>query len=371
VFFWHEQAAALGVNTPAHGLDLPSIQTRLEQLCARVTLISSNLPAQFAQGAQFDLELVFGLDYNNGVREPTDFQVVLDASAIVIQQPNGLTGLGDAGSPLGMYRTVITESSSGGPISINAEACLVLTERIPPQPDPAPRFTSVCMARCIVGGSPTGGPQPTFGAALATAGVTSDDDTCEELYFNDFTTGPVGSEWSRQLASTSPAGQRFLGDFGPENVTLNLDSLPPHSALILEFDVYVIGSWNGNGCSTCNINDSATQPDIVFVEVSSPSAASRILQTTFSNLPRDRQAYPGPFPGAANQAGAGALAVGALGYPPGTDPSGGNHFGDIGYRIRLSFPHTEDLVTLVFGSQQSSGQNERWGIDNVRLRRLP
>ncbi len=78
-----------------------------------------------------------------------------------------------------------------------------LTERIPPQPDPAPRFTSVCVARCIVGGSPTGGPQPTFGAAVATGAVTSDEDTCEELYFNDFTTGPVGSEWSGQLASVT------------------------------------------------------------------------------------------------------------------------------------------------------------------------
>jgi hypothetical protein len=102
------------------------------------------------------------------------------------------------------------------------------------------------------------------------------------------------------------------------------------------------------------------------VDVDRTGGAQRILQTTFSNKPRDAQAYPGAFPGSAFGAGTGALALNSLGYPEGED-----HMGDSSYRIRLIFTHTGETLRMAFGSQQTFGANERWGLDNVRVRRLP
>jgi hypothetical protein len=354
VFFWHENAADFGVNDAAHGLDLPTIQTDIENNCARVVLLNSNLPAELDQGAQFDLDLRFGLAYNNGAREPTDFQVDLDGSGIGIQHPSGATGIGDGQNPLGSYRTVITGASSGT-IVINTEACLALTERTPPQPDPQPRLTGICGTRCVIGGVPAGAEQSGTRAARSAEG----DDTCEELYFNDFS-GTIGAEWSPAPAATTPSGERFLGEL--ETVTLELADLPEHSSLILEFEVYIIASWNGNGCLECT--GDSRDPDVVFVDAAGPGAA-RVLQTTFSNKPRDKQAYPGAFPGGENPAGTGSTARNTLGYPVGPD-----FFGDSRYRIRITFPHTGESLALAFGAEHS-GAIERWGLDNVRVRRLP
>jgi hypothetical protein len=177
-----------------------------------------------------------------------------------------------------------------------------------------------------------------------------------QIYFKNFTTGPAGSEWSTAQMSTSPSGQRFLGELGNTSTTLTLDSLPVHSQLILEFDIYIIDSWNGNG----GIGNAAA-PDIIEISVVGGAVLKR---TTFSNKPSDVQAYPGDYPGGVNAAGTGSFGKGTLGYD--VDP---DHFGDSSYRLRLTFNHVGANIAIRFRSQQTSGQNERWGIDNVRLTR--
>jgi len=175
-------------------------------------------------------------------------------------------------------------------------------------------------------------------------------------YFRDFTTGPAGPEWSSAPLQTSPSGQRFLGELGNSSTTLSLSSLPAHTQLVLEFDVYIIDSWNGNG-------GQGTSPDIIEISVVGGPILKR---TTFSNRTRDAQAFPGDYPGGVNPAGTGTLARNALGYPGSNDG-----FGDSSYRLRLTFNHTGGTIALRFASQQSSGQNERWGIDNVRVTIIP
>jgi hypothetical protein len=178
------------------------------------------------------------------------------------------------------------------------------------------------------------------------------------VYFRDFTTGAVGPEWSSPLVTTSPSGQRFLGTFGNTSTTLSLASLPAHTQVVLEFDLNIIESWNGNGNPA-----SGSTPDIIEISVVGGPVLKR---TTFSNRTRDVQAYPGDYPGAANPAGTGSFAQNALGYPLSNDG-----FGDSSYRLRFAFNHTGGTVTLRFASQQSSGQNERWGVDNVRVSVVP
>lgn len=173
------------------------------------------------------------------------------------------------------------------------------------------------------------------------------------VYSNDFS-GTVGTEWSSEDIATSPSGEHFLGEFGSEGPELTLTGLPAHSELVLEFDLYIIDSWNGNGSTT-----SGSAPDILTFEV---VGGPLLKQTTFSNKPADPQAFPGNFPGGSFAAGTDALDVNALGYPDDTD-----QFGDSIYRLRFVFPHTGSSISLLFGSQQSSAQNEVWGIDNVRV----
>lgn len=193
-------------------------------------------------------------------------------------------------------------------------------------------------------------------STIATIQLTLDQNPV--MYFKDFTTGPAGSEWSTTQVTTSPAGQRFLGELGNSSTTLRVDSLRGHTRITLEFDIYIIDSWNGNGGQ-----GSAAAPDIVEVSV---VGGAVLKKTTFSNKPSDVQAFPGNYPGSVFAAGTGALGLGTLGYPPDSD-----HFGDSSYRLRLTFDHTGSSIQIRFASQQTSGQNERWGIDNVRLSRVP
>jgi hypothetical protein len=175
-------------------------------------------------------------------------------------------------------------------------------------------------------------------------------------YFRDFTTGPAGPEWSSAPLKTSPSGQRFLGELGNSSTTLSLDSLPTHTQLVLEFDLYIIDSWNGNG-------GGGGTADIIEISVVGGPVLKR---TTFSNRTRDAQAYPGDYPGGVYAAGTGRTTDDTLGYPASNDG-----YGDTSYRLRLAFNHTAGAVALRFASQQSSGQNEKWGIDNVRVTIVP
>lgn len=69
------------------------------------------------------------------------------------------------------------------------------------------------------------------------------------VYSNDFGAG-AGSEWS--TPSTAAAnGEAFLGasatGFGSGSNTLSLSNLPVHTNMTLNFDLYIINSWDGNG----------------------------------------------------------------------------------------------------------------------------
>jgi len=193
-------------------------------------------------------------------------------------------------------------------------------------------------------------------STIATIQLTLENDPV--MYFKNFNAGPAGTEWSTAQLSTSPSGQRFLGELGNASTTLSIDSLRGHTRIVLEFDIYIIDSWNGNGGI-----GSASAPDIIEISVVGGAVLKR---TTFSNKPSDPQAYPGNHPGSSFAAGTGALGKSTLGYDQDSD-----HFGDSSYRLRLTFDHTGSSIQIRFASQQTSGQNERWGIDNVRLSRIP
>jgi len=65
-------------------------------------------------------------------------------------------------------------------------------------------------------------------------------------YFYDFE-GSAGSSWSRTDPLDNAQGQPQLpGQFGNQAVTLTLSNLPTHDQVDIEYDLYVIKTWDGN-----------------------------------------------------------------------------------------------------------------------------
>ena len=219
------------------------------------------------------------------------------------------------------------------------------------------------------------------------------------VYMNDFN-GPAGTtypEWSAAMyswtgnnAGTIAPGsgteiitnidsynstQRFFGELGgpviltgppydaqhfvrvDESVSLSLNSLPSHTSLSLDFDLYVLKSMDGN--------NPIYGPDRWQVAI---LGGPTLLSTTFSNnfkTGNDLSLQDYPVPGSAPETG--SFARNSLGY--------NFWFGDSSYHLSFTIPHTGNSVTFVFSSSQNEGKSEpvhgtrdeSWGLDNVRV----
>lgn len=187
------------------------------------------------------------------------------------------------------------------------------------------------------------------------------------FYHAGFEDGVPGTEWSHNLVSQTPTGnRRFLGPFEVEDVTLSLSILKPHSHVSIAFDLFVIGTWDGNGEACCG-------PDIWKFSLLTPSGEQVILQTTFSNddFPFDEgfnQSFPGQYPGSSSFHGlTGSIEKSLFGYP---DQSGYIGVGDSVYRLKFLIPHTLPSITFQFSRLPRNlpfEDNEPWGLDNVEV----
>ena len=186
----------------------------------------------------------------------------------------------------------------------------------------------------------------------------------QTVYTNDFE-GAIGPEWSHTQTDTTPIGSRgFLGQFTSEVVTLTLDNLPAHSDLIIDLDLFIIRSWDGN-----DLNQTGVDTDSFNLSI---DGGPTLLNTTFSNgTPESawRQAYPDEYPGGSHPAFTGADEKNALGYVfRGEDK-------DAVYNLSYMFPHQGDEVTFVFTPSPDLAccggevgiEDESWGLDNVRV----
>ena len=227
-------------------------------------------------------------------------------------------------------------------------------------------------------------------ALFATIGVLGG--LADDVYFNDFN-GPLGSkypEWTATpvtfTSAATPPGkgtlpppsvtncespnrlQRFLGEFGgprigvpgdpgynrtrvEQTISLTLRGLPPHSALKVSFDLYILKSWDGNS--------PRYGPDRWSLDV---AGGPVLLATTFSNNHKvstegSDQDYPRPK----SPPRTGASFTNTLGYA---------FFGDSIYPLEFTFAHTGSDLTLNFSSSLFEGKglaDESWGLDNVRV----
>src|SRR5262249_51226700 len=137
-----------------------------------------------------------------------------------------------------------------------------------------------------------------------------------------------------------------------ETVTLTLRDLPPHKTVALEFDLYILKSWDGN-----NPNYG---PDRWSLR---GRGGPSLLDTSFSNNFKkgDWDVSLQDYPAAGSAPQSGRAAANTLGY---------KFFGDSVYHLTFRFPHAGESIALDFSSSLFEGKglgDESWGLDNVRV----
>jgi hypothetical protein len=145
----------------------------------------------------------------------------------------------------------------------------------------------------------------------------------------------------------------FGQPFGRQTASLSLLNLGGHSAVSVAFDLFVLGSWDGNG-------DSANGVGADFFSVT--ANGDTVLHTTFSDGEgQGRQSYPNDFP-ADNPAYSGSVAGQALGL---WFDDESNDITAV-YHIVLTFPSADlNLVVSFIGGQDQPVPDEAWALDNV------
>ncbi len=188
-------------------------------------------------------------------------------------------------------------------------------------------------------------------------GFDSDGNILNNIYSNNFETS-AGSEWSKTNRSTTPiGGRKFLGEFSNDTVSLTLNNpLLNNNTVTVEFDLFIIGNWSGNG------------GEGTFTLAT--SNGQTLVNTTFANS----NTYPPAFQSYPNSTGQGN-------YSPGTGAVENNTLGYINtfnnpidsvYHLTYTFTNPSNALSLNFttsnpGSYYGVGI---WGIDNISVRVL-
>ena len=195
------------------------------------------------------------------------------------------------------------------------------------------------------------------------AQLTVNDQGLRLFYAADFE-APVGAEWSNSSRDVTPLGGRhFLGQFTNQTVSLAFTNLPSHDSITIAFDLFMNGSWDGNGEYCCG-------PDIWDLSV---AGATNLIHSTFAYVrgdsdPWDTQTFPDFYPGAAHNSGTGSCETNTLGYT--YNHGSVVHIHDSVYRLAYTLPHAQSNITFQFSASGAGIQavtNESWGLDNVKV----
>ncbi|GEM_PF-3068751 len=175
-------------------------------------------------------------------------------------------------------------------------------------------------------------------------------------------TGPL--EWS-----LTPSGRNVLGPLGQQAVRLKLSDLPKHQNVTVDIELFVIGSWDGDGRLGAG-------PDLLDVTI---SGVGTMLHSTFFNNDEgdaaelELQSFPVFYPAGRHKAYSGAAESRTLGF---TETWNGDALRrDAVYRIRATFAHVGAKLEIVLtgltvpqGDARTLLEDERWGIGNLVVR---
>lgn len=183
------------------------------------------------------------------------------------------------------------------------------------------------------------------------------------LYFNDFQSKANDGHWSswrtEDTPTPYPSGPRtFLGQFGSESVRFSTHLGGSTGRLLLEFDLYLIRTWDGSSVGTPYDYGN----DVFQVTV---AGGPLLLRETFSNGNPAGQSFG---PNTLDAPMTGAAEHYSLGYAFWDGIQQKTIYQDAVYRLAFEFEHGMPTLAVDFaglGLQDIS--DESWGLDNVRL----
>ena len=167
-----------------------------------------------------------------------------------------------------------------------------------------------------------------------------------------------------------------LGDFNNSGFSLHLNELDKHNKIVISFDLYIHGSWDGN----YNGFENDDRPDLWKMELGVQNSYfnNYIFETTFSNSPCTssyclKQSFPNRYPHLNNP--------NTDAYNTGLDPLCNDKFGGPTtlYKFEKTLSHSDSSAIFTFYDklfQPNANKNginyakcdESWSIDNLIVR---
>jgi len=218
----------------------------------------------------------------------------------------------------------------------------------------------------------------TVSGSLTNDMFTFDDGTFGSSAGSTFTveslTGGFGASAPNLGSVFNNASNKFIGRL--DNHKVNLIVPNGGSAYDISYDLYIIGSWDGNGKQSGKQYGVDVWENSIACSPTGPAVAT-LIRTTFSNQKTVQQSYPHNYGegGGSNKAGDGAFALNALGYI--NDPTSHTPLdatiGDAWYKLHFTGTNpcgAGNPIYLQFSVPNATLQSnwdESWGIDNVHI----
>ena len=194
------------------------------------------------------------------------------------------------------------------------------------------------------------------------------------VYENDFE-----SNNSKNLSNyyiSNYNNSNVLGDFNNSGFSLHLNELDKHNKIVISFDLYIHGSWDGN----YNGFENDDRPDLWKMELGVPNSYfnNYIFETTFSNSPCTstyclKQSFPNRYPHLNNPK--------TNAYKTELDRMCNDNFGGPTtlYKFEKILSHSDSSAIFTFSDKlyqpnaNKDGINyakcdESWSIDNLIVR---
>lgn len=200
--------------------------------------------------------------------------------------------------------------------------------------------------------------------SILALGLTCGTAGAHVLYFNDFQSATNDGHWSVWRTEDTPTPypgpvpRSFLGQFGNESVRFSTALGGYTGQLLLEFDLYLIRTWDGSSIGTpYDYGNDAFQVSL--------GAGPVLFNETFSNGNPAGQSFG---PAANNAPMTGAVETYSLGYTFWDGTMGQSYHQDAVYRLALTFTQLDPSLQIDFtGLGLQTIDDESWGLDNVRL----